>query len=325
MPAYIRKVKCKMANISSNYKKKRFLQPKYWGIWLGVGTLKLFSLLPNSTKFRFGRFLGRILYQIAVKRRKIAQANIEIAFPKLDHSEQIKLCKAHFESLGIGFAEMAIVWYGDHKRDHLNASERKLVTFIGKEHLESAQQNGKGVLILAPHFTTLEVTGLFISFLTNYFAVYRPHNNDFMDHLIAQGRSIRFDNGDHVEPVANDNTRKMLKVLRSGASMTFLPDQRYRAKGSIKVPLFGKDCPSNPATSKIAKLTGCAIIPTFTRRIEDKNGIHYEVEFLPALENFPSGDDYQDTLRLHRHYEEAIRKAPEQYLWVHNRWDRKNY
>jgi len=105
--------------------------------------------------------------------------------------------------------------------------------------------------------------------------------------------------------------------------MTILPDQKYRAKGSVKVPLFGQEAPSNPATSKIAKLTGCVVIPAFTRRITTDQGIRYEVEFLPALEQFPSDDDYQDTLRLHALYEEAIRQTPEQYLWVHNRWDLK--
>lgn len=304
-------------------KNNHFSHPRYWGIWLGISLLKLFNYLPYRSKFPAGKLLGKLLYLLAGKRRKIALANIQIAFPDKTEKEQKALLKKHFTSLGIGIMEMAIVWYGDHKKSHKNTFERQIVNFKGEEQLKTAQKKGKGVLILAPHFTTLELTGLFVSFLTNYYAVYRPHDNPLMDHLIANGRSIEFDNGDQVKPVANSNTRQMLKVLRAGNSMTFLPDQRYRAKGSIRVPLFGKACPSNPATSKIAKLTGCAVLPTFTRRIEDESGIHYEVEFLPALENFPSGDDYQDTLRLHHLYEEAIRQAPEQYLWVHNRWDLK--
>ncbi|MBO1923742.1 lysophospholipid acyltransferase family protein [Thiomicrorhabdus sp. 6S3-12] len=300
-----------------------FYHPKYWGIWFGVGILRLLSLLPYRYKFKVGSALGKLMYLLAFKRRKIALENIKIAFPEKTVVEQKALLKAHFASLGMSFAEMAIIWHGDHKRNHKNAFERSIIRYQGEQNLLDTIEQGKGVLILAPHFTTLEVTGLFVSFLTNYHAVYRPHDNPFMDYLIAQGRSIEFDNGDKVEPVSNANTRLMLKVLKKGGAMTFLPDQKYRSKGSIMVPLFGKECPSNPATSKIAKLTGCAVVPTFTRRIEDDSGIHYEVTFLPALENFPSGDDYQDTLRLHHLYEDAIRQAPEQYLWVHNRWDLK--
>lgn len=300
-----------------------FLCPKYWGIWLGIGFLKVMSWLPYSLKFSTGRLIGRLLYRLAGKRRKIASANIALAFPHKTRAQQNLLCKQHFESLGMGFAEMALVWYGDHKQQHAQAFERTIVDFIGEQHLQTALDAKQGVLILAPHFTTLEVTGLFVSFFTHYHAVYRPHNNPLMDYLIAKGRSIRFDNGEHVEPVANDNTRLMLKVLKKGGAMTFLPDQKYRAKGSIKVPFFGKTCPSNPATSKVAKLTKCQVVPTFTRRIASSQGIRYQVEFLPVLQNFPSGDEYQDTLRLHQLYQQAILKAPEQYLWVHNRWDLK--
>jgi len=299
-----------------------FIAPKYWGIWCGIGLLRLLALLPYRWKFPTGKWLGKVLYTLSPKRRRLAKANLTLCFPEKTTDEVQALLKQHFESLGIALMEMTIVWWGDHKTNHQNAPERKLVTFIGEENLTKAQQAGKGVLILAPHFTTLELTGLFVSFLTNYHAVYRPHDNPLMDYLIAKGRSIQFSNGDHVEPVSNANTRKMLKVLRKGQSMTFLPDQRYRSKGNVEVPFFGVKAKSNPATSKISKMTGCAVVPTFTRRIENNR---YEVEFLPALENFPSGDDYQDTLQLHQLYEAEIRRNPSQYLWVHNRWNLKEY
>lgn len=301
----------------------RFLCPRFWGIWLGLGLLRLLAFVPYRFKFAIGKGLGKLMYLLAGKRRRLAKASIDLAFPEKTAAERQSILEDHFGSLGIGLMEMAMVWWGDHKKHHGTAFERKIVTFKGEEHLRAAQQQDKGVLILAPHFTTLELTGLFVSFLTNYHAVYRPHDNPLMDYLIAKGRSIRFDNGEQVEPVSNANTRQMLKVLRAGNSMTFLPDQRYRAKGHVEVPFFGHPAKSNPATSKIAKLTGCAVVPTFTRRIENANGVHYEVEFLAALQDFPSGDDAADTLRLHHLYEDAIRKAPEQYLWVHNRWDLK--
>ena len=301
---------------------RAFLTPKYWGIWFGIGLLRLLALLPYRWKFPTGKWLGKVLYTLSPKRRRLAQANLTLCFPKKTTAQVQTILKQHFESLGIALMEITIVWWGDHKTNHQDAFERKLVTFIGEENLTKAQQAGKGVLILAPHFTTLELTGLFVSFLTNYHAVYRPHDNPLMDYLIAKGRSIQFSNGDHVEPVSNANTRQMLKVLRKGQSMTFLPDQRYRSKGNVEVPFFGVKAKSNPATSKISKMTGCAVVPTFTRRLENNQ---YEVEFLPALENFPSGDDYQDTLKLHQLYEAEIRRNPSQYLWVHNRWNLKKY
>lgn len=299
-----------------------FYHPKYWGIWLGLGLLRLLAFLPYHWKFPVGRALGSVLYWLAPKRRRLAKANIGLCFPDKSSVERQSILKTHFKSVGIALMEMTIVWWGDHKRHHQKAFERNIVNFIGEDNLKKAQAKGKGVLILAPHFTTLELTGLFVSFLTNYHAVYRPHDNPFMDYIIAKGRSIDFDNGEHVEPVSNANTRKMLKVLRAGNSMTFLPDQRYRAKGHVEVPFFGVKAKSNPATSKISKMTGCAVVPTFTRRLPNHQ---YEVEFLPALTNFPSGDDEQDTLTLHKLYEAEITRNPSQYLWLHNRWNLKDY
>ncbi|MEA3404243.1 MAG: lipid A biosynthesis acyltransferase, partial [Pseudomonadota bacterium] len=209
----------------------RFYHPRFWGIWLGFGLLRLLAFIPYNLKFTIGKGLGKLLYLLAGKRRRLVQANLELCFPEKPLNERQGLAKSHFESLGIALMEMAIVWWGDHKNNHDQAFERNIVRFIGEENLKQAQQNGKGALILAPHFTTLELTGLFVSFLTNYHAVYRPHDNPFMDYIIAKGRSIQFSNGDTVQPVSNSNTRLMLKTLKAGNSMTFLPDQKYRAKG----------------------------------------------------------------------------------------------
>lgn len=300
--------------------KKSFLCPRYWGIWLGVGLLRLLSLLPYQTKFRFGRTLGRAMYWLSGGRRKLARQNIRLAFPDFSKIEIENLLKEHFASLGISLMETAIVWWGNYRKHPINGFERSLVSYEGLENFEQAQARGKGVLILAPHFTTLEMTGLFVSFLTHFNAIYRPHDNPLMDYLIAKGRSIPLADGCYVHPIANHNTRGMLKVLRNGESMTILPDQRYRARGHVKVPFFGHMTRSNPATSKLAKLTDCAVVPCLTERKPDNR---YIVKFLPALEHFPSESAEQDTLRLHAIYEQAIKDNPSQYLWVHNRWDLK--
>lgn len=300
--------------------KKSFLLPQYWGIWFGVGLLWLISRLPLRAKFALGKKLGKLMYRLSPKRRKLALANIQLAFPDLSPSEAQHQLNRHFESLGISLIEMAIVWWGGYKKQGTASIEHRLVDYQGLDNLKNAQARGQGVLILAPHFTTLEMTGLFVSFLTHFNAIYRPHDNPLMDYLIAKGRSIPLADGRKVNPIANNNTRAMLKVLRNGESMTILPDQRYRSRGHVKVPFFGHMTRSNPATSKLAKLTGCAVVPCLTERTQDNR---YIVTFLPALENFPSESAEQDTLRLHTIYEQAIKSNPSQYLWVHNRWDLK--
>jgi len=299
----------------------KFLCPKYWGIWLGIGLTKILSLLPYNTQFKLGKKIGHLLYTFGKKRRNIAQRNLTLAFPEKTATEIEQLNRQHFESLGIGFIETLIVWWGKHRKHGKQAPERHLVTYHGIEHLKAAQAKNQGVLILVPHFTHIDITGLFISMITEYSPIYRPHDNPLLEYFIKKGRTVINESGRQVLPIPNRDTRSMLKALRQGKSLCFLPDQKYTAKGHIEVPFFNHPAPSNPATSKLAQMTGCLVVPCFTRRDENN---HYILTFHPALENFPTKDPYQDTLRLHHLYETEIRQNIPQYLWVHDRWNLKN-
>lgn len=294
---------------------KQFLHPKYWGIWLLVGLLRILHCLPFNSKYWLGKKIGRLFYKLSKSRRDTAISNISMAFPELDQQQVLELTQKHFESIGISLFESMLVWWGTHRRNKQQPFEKSLVSYENIDYLKQAEASDKGVIILVPHFTTTDIIGLFLSFITSLKPVYRPHDNPLMDYLIAKGRTL-----DNMTPISKFNTRAMIKTLKNGENLGFLPDQRYRAKGHIKVPFFGKDAPSNPATSKLAKMTGCIVLPTFLKRLDNNQ---YVLRFEQPVDNFPSGDDYQDTLKLHQIYEAAIQDNPAQYLWVHNRWDLK--
>ena len=83
------------------------------------------------------------------------------------------------------------------------------------------------------------------------------------------------------------------------------------------MPFFGVPAATITATSRIAKMGKAAVIPCAHYRLP---GGRYEIEFGPALENFPCGDDEQDTTQINSTIEGYVRKCPEQYLWVHKRF-----
>jgi len=296
---------------------RRFLHPRYWPLWLGVGLLRLLSLLPHRTKLKLGVPVGDLLYHIAPSRRRVAAANIALAFPHWAPERRRALLRAHFRSLGIGMMEQLIVWWGGHHRGNARP-QAELVTFHGLHHLQSAQQRGQGVILLVPHFTHIDLTGIFIQMIAPIKAVYRPHDDPLMEYLITRGRTVVNHGETRLEPISKDSTRTMLKHLKKGGLLFYLPDQRFRnPKQRVDATFFGRPAPSNPATSKLARIAGAAVVPVFTRRIND----HYHITFLPPLNDFPSGDDLADTERLHRLYEREIRQNPAQYLWVQNRWN----
>lgn len=293
--------------------RKTFYAPRYWGIWLMVGLLRLLSFLPYKAKLKLGKWIGFLFYKYSKSRRDQAWSNIRNAMPALSGKDVEQLTHEHFESLGISLFESMIVWWGDHRKNKTMPFEKTLVEYENLAYLKEAEASKKGVIILVPHFTTTDIIGLFLSFVTTLHPVYRPHDNLLMDYLITKGRTL-----DNMTPISKFNTRGMIKTLKTGQNLGFLPDQKFTSKGHIKVPFFNQLAPSNPATSKLAKLTDCLVLPTFLERLD--NG-KYILRFQKPLENFPSGDDYEDTLRLHHIYEEEIKRNPAQYLWVHNRWN----
>lgn len=306
-----------MSNPRPNTFRLSFLCPRYWGIWVGYGLLRLIGWLPYQTKFTVGKAIGRLLYQVAPSRRRLVRKNLTIAFPEKHDNDLESLVKDHFESLGISLIETSINLWGEHRDTLHHKQPDPHLHFTGLKNLENA--SGQGLLLVVPHFTTIETTGLMLSKVIPFRPIYRKHDNALMEYFITKSRTLVTDEGDTVKPLMNTDTRAMIKALKKGDAMMILPDQRYRAKGKINVPFFGKNAPSNPGICKLAKLGNAKVLPVFTRRI----GIDYEMTILPGLDNFPSGDDYQDVLRLHALYEAEIRENPAQYLWSHNRWSLK--
>lgn len=292
---------------------KTFYTPKYWGIWIMVGLLRLLSFLPYKAKLKLGKWIGFLFYKFSKSRRDQAWSNIRNALPELNDNEVDRLTYKHFESLGISLFESMIVWWGDHRKNKTTPFEKTLVEYENLAYLKEAEASKKGVIILVPHFTTTDIIGLFLSFVTTLHPVYRPHDNLLMDYLITKGRTL-----DNMTPISKFSTRGMIKTLKTGQNLGFLPDQKFTSKGHINVPFFNQLAPSNSATSKLAKLTDCLVLPAFLERLD--NG-KYILRFQKPLDNFPSGDDNEDTLRLHHIYEEEIKRNPAQYLWVHNRWN----
>ncbi len=304
-----------MKDFTNNKFKAIFVCPKYWGIWLGVGILRIIHLLPYKTKITLGKWLGRQLYKLAKKRKNIAIQNLQNAFPYYTDTKIKQLVLLHFESLGISFFETMIVWWGQHRYQQ-DCFEKTLVSYKNLHYLEEVIQANKGAIILVPHFTTTDIIGLFLSFKTTIYPVYRPHDNLLIDYLILKGRTLN-----SMTPISKYNTKGMLKTLKQGKNLGFLPDQKYTSKGSVQVEFFGKLAPSNPATSKLVKITNCLILPTFLTRLNDGT---YQLKFLKPIDNFATGNELQETLTLHEIYETEIKKNPSQYLWVHNRWELKD-
>src|SRR6185437_9042111 len=227
----------------------RLLSPRYWPTWAGLGVLRSLSLLPYRVQLGIGVVLGTVLRRLPVRFVRIARRNIDLCLPELATAERKRLLNRHFRSLGIALLEIAMAWWWSTER------LGTISTVEGMEHVRDALARGRGVILLTAHLTPLEIGGRIVAAATPVNIVYRPTKNEALAHVLRRGRSR---NGGHA--IRRDDIRSMIAALKNNEVVWYAPDQSYRKKGAEMVSLFGIPCPTNTATSRIARMTGAAVL-----------------------------------------------------------------
>jgi KDO2-lipid IV(A) lauroyltransferase len=286
----------------------RWLHPRYWPTWLGLGVLRGCALLPLPLSHTIGGALGLLLYAVHVPRRRVVMRNLAACFPELDVAARRKLARRHFRALGAVSLTLGIGWWAS------DARQRRLTHFRHREILDRALAAKRPVILLAPHFLGLEIGGMRISLDYPVVSMYKRAKNALFDRQMRRGRE-RYD---VVMVERSAELRPMVRLLRAGRPFYYLPDQDPGRRGSVFAPFFGVPTATVTALGRIARLAGAVVIPCFTRQLERGRG--FEVVFHAPLADFPSGDDVADATRMNAAIEAGVREMPEQYFWVHKRF-----
>ena len=241
------------------------------------------------------------------RRRVIAQANIRACFPDLDEPARQAMVREHFKSVGKGLIEIAYGWWG-----RVEDFDR-LSTIHGLEHLNAALDEGRGVILLAGHFTTIEIGGICLAQHIPMNAMYRKFENPLFEEVM---RRKRLRHVSHV--VKRGDFRGMLRRLKANCAVLYMPDQAYVRSNSVQVPFFGIPAPTSTGTSRLVARSGARVVPFLPVRRPDGRG--YELHIDPPLDAFPTDDPTADAARLNALFEAQARRAPEQYLWIHRRF-----
>lgn len=285
---------------------RAFLHPRYWKTWASLALLWSIAQLPVRANQALGRGLGHLLYRVAKSRRRVAERNIELCFPEYSPQKRAETVRGVVLGCGMSITESAMaLWGSDEKL-------RNRYTLEGLEHIEKAQAQGKGILLAGCHFTTIDISGRIMSFHISADVVYREDNNPVMSWAIARARA-RVNN----ETIHRHDMRKLIRNLRKGHIVWYAPDQDYGKHRSIFAPFFGIEAATVPGTSKLARLTDCAVIPFAHYR---EKGGRYRLVVHPPLENFPTDDERADATQVNAKIEEMIRVEPAEYMWVHRRF-----
>ena len=288
--------------------KLSFLLPKYWLTWIGVFILYSISWLPYKLQLLMGKALGRLLLKIGSSRKRIAERNLALCFPQMSDKERQQLLVKNFENTGIALFETGMGWWWPDWR------VRRKCNVVGVEHIENAQQQGKGVLLLAMHNLSAEICCRGVGTGHPMVVFYRPHNNPLMEFFQyrGRGRSNKY-------MLGKRDVKGLIRALHESEACVYLPDQDYGRNRSLFVPFFAvKETATTTGTLIFARQKNAVshmLIPT---RNEDGSG--YTLTITPQLDNFPTGDDCADVTRVNQELEKAIVQNPAQYMWLHRRF-----
>lgn len=275
-------------------------------------TFALCGLLPRSAVLPLGRLLGSLAHLLLRGERRKALASLAIAFPERSLDEHLAIVKAMFIQLAQGALELAM-------GDALDAQLEQYVELdpASQATFDRALQSGAGAVFVTAHVGNWELLARRISRLGHPCATIIKESSDprlsaLIEKVRARGQLRTIWRG------APGAAKAMLKLLKQGGALGLLIDQDTKVQG-VFVDFFGRPAFTPRAAADLALRTRAAPLVGFIHR---KPGGGHRME-ISALE-LPKGSGEEAVVELTQRYtraiEQAIRQAPHEWVWMHQRW-----
>ena len=284
---------------------------EYVAVWL---IIKGLGVLPRSVARGFAMVMMRFLYLLLPRLRKTAEINLGIAFPDWNDAQRKLVIHGMLRNLGWMAVEFARF------PKYTTANIERVVVLEGHENFLEGQRRGKGVLYLTGHIGAWELSS-FAHALYGYPLHYmaRPIENRRIDALVNGYRRLSGN-----RPIfKNESARVTLKVLKETGTIGILADQNTMPQEAVFVDFFGKAASTTTGIARLALNTDAAVVPGYA--VWDEHLGKYRLRFEPPVKLIRTGDSERDILentqKFTRVLEDIIRKYPEQWIWVHGRWN----
>ena len=267
--------------------------------------------LPLSTVRSLGESLGLAFYLVDRVHRRIALANLQVAFPKKSADECRIIATSMFKHFGRLLLEL--LKFSSLSRERQMA----LVDWEGEERVRLALAQGKGILFCTGHFGFWEQQALAHALKFEPMAVMaRPLDNPKLHDLLE---AVRMSNGNEVV-YRRGAVRKALRLLADGKAVGILIDQHMTSADAIYVDFFGRPAATTSTLAALAIRTGAPVIPLFAFPAA---GGRYRMIYEHPVE--PPAHDSEHAVREFTQrctdvLEMHVRRHPELWLWMHRRW-----
>ena len=269
----------------------------------------LFRLLPLDTASALGGWIGRTIGPMLGVSKRCAR-HLNYAFPDMNESDKKKIVLGMWDNLGRVIAEYP----------HLKQIGAERLQIRNEDIITHALADGTGGIFFSAHIGNWEthVPGMLARYGITAALTYRALNNPYADKILERLRTL---NGAiKAFPKTRESGKLLIGELKQKNFLAILVDQKYNE--GISASFFGRPAMTNPVFVHLAQKYKCPLIPVQCRRIK---GAHFEITAYPPLSLVDNDGNNLPTETVasaaNQCIENWIRETPEQWLWLHRRWD----
>lgn len=276
------------------------------------GAARLIASLPAGALPPVARCLGGLHGGVIRHRRGYVRDTLERCFPDKPPEERRRILTGMYQCLSLNQLELLRAAGG---RDE-ELAQRFDVS--GREHVEAARAAGNGVLILTAHLGNWDLMAILASRCLGYPLVIlsKDMRNPGVNAFWMEARRNL---GVRILP-SKGSYRNCLRTLRANELLAFILDVNRPGRDGVFVDFFGRPASTSPGLAHLSAVTGAPVVPVYMHRLPD--GRHH-LEAHPAFAPPPDRSEeaiLNATQRYTRSIEDAVRRYPEQWLWLHKRW-----
>ena len=260
----------------------------------------------QRARTKLGNVLGSLLWWIVWPRRRVTLINLRLCFPSMNEAQRVHIGRQSFRNVARSALDHSVLWCGD--RDRVE----RYIRVVGIDHLRAVA--GRPLVMIAPHFVGLDAGGIRFNTLMRGISIYSRQSSLVWDEWLLKGRQ-RFNDPVLIARQGAD-MRAVIRSVKDGLPLYYLPDMDLGAANSIFVPFFGVPSATIPMVPRIARIVGAQVMMAVTEMTEDGYVLHFEAPW----SDFPGESIEDDTARMNREIERWVRRMPEQYWWTHRRF-----
>ncbi|MEQ3637596.1 lysophospholipid acyltransferase family protein [Alcanivorax sp.] len=273
--------------------------------------LRLLGSLPFSINRAIATAVGTLLAWLPTQAFKVSKTNLAHCYPTLSNAEHTRLARESLVESAKNTFEIALLWR------HPAQGLSRVVSVQGDAPLRQAVQDGKPIMILAPHLGCWEVLNFWLATEFGLHAMFAPSGLPEVDSLVRSGRE-HF--GSTMYPTTARGVAGLVRAMKKGALTAILPDQVPDRRSGRHAPFYGHPAYTGTLACKLVRQTGAVTFMAWARRLPGTQG--YEIRIRPA-DTAVADDDLDTALKaMNRSIENLIDEYPSQYLWSYKRFRR---